>query len=408
MRNPRLAILIGEVKFSKNILQKSRGFLLKNIYSFFGGENRFLAVTRIASTLQVGRDIFKNRNIFMEVGTMRNLDKMLGTLYGQAVGSAMAMPTTGWARERILKEFPLPISDFLDGPLTNIRAKDYHRGQYTVGLQQALVVIQALHAAHWEYDQSQVAQHLLDWARRIKAYEKVTLDETSKTALRLFAGDKDITRVTQIAVDNGSVGRMPLIGALYTPAEKMALVEMVYQVSKITHETDVTIAGGALIAGAVAAAVADYDWEQIIEFALVTSELGESLGAPTYSARVKQRVRLGLHIAKQFKEHPAGFERAIYELVGTSELVSESVAAALAIAYYTQDVKKCAALCANLGGDIDMIGALATSICGAKNGWQSIPKDWCSLIDRQNPPQDLKGIGQQMLTFQPMRASQQL
>lgn len=338
---------------------------------------------------------------------MRNLDKMLGTLYGQAVGSAMAMPTTGWSRERILKEFPLPITDFMDGPLTNIRVKDYHRGQYTVGLQQALVVIQTLHATHREYDQVQVAQHLLDWARRIKAYEKATLDETSKTALRLFAGDKDITRITQTAMDNGAVGRMPLIGALYTPAEKMALVEMVYQVSKITHETDVTIAGGGLIAGAVAAAVADYDWEQIIEFALVISELGESLGAPTYSARVKQRVRLGVHIAKQFKERPTGFGRAIYELVGTGELVSESVAAALVIAYYTRDVKKCAVLCANIGGDTDMIGALATAICGAKNGWQSIPKDWCSLIDRQNPPQDLKGIGQQMLTFQSMRTSQQ-
>lgn len=342
----------------------------------------------------------------MGVRTMRNLDKMLGTLYGQAIGSAMAMPTTGWARERIIKEFPLPITDFMDGPKTNPLAQDYHRGQYTVSFQQALVVIQALHASHREYDQETVSQHLLDWARRIKAYEKDILDDTSKVALRLFAGDKDITRITQVAVDNGAVVRIPPIGALYTPEEKMPLVEMVYQISKITHETDVTIAGAALIAGAVCAAVADYDWDEIIEFALVTSELWESLGAPTYSARIKQRVRLGRHIAEQFKRRPAGFVRAMYELVGTGDSVSESVPTALVIAYYTRDVRKCAQMCANIGGDTATIGALATAICGAKNGWQAIPKDWCGLIDRQNPPQDLKGVGQQMLTFQPLRSSQ--
>ncbi|MCM0599410.1 ADP-ribosylglycohydrolase family protein [Periweissella fabalis] len=334
---------------------------------------------------------------------MRNLDKMLGTLYGEAIGDAMGMPTQKWSRERIAKEFPIPITDFMDGPTTNVHANDYHRGQYTFVTQQALVVIQALHGLHWEYNQVIVSQHLLDWARRIKAYEKNTLDDTSKTALRLFAGDKDITRVTQVAIDNGAVVRIPPIGALYTPDKKMALVEMVYQISKITHETDVTIAGATLIAGAVCAAIADYDWDNIIEFALTTSDLGASLGAPTYSAQIKQRVRLGLHIAKQFVNHPSGFVRAMYELVGTSELTSESVPTALIIAYYTRDVKKCAQMCANLGGDTTTIGALATAICGAKNGWQSISKDWCSLIDRQNPSQDLKGIAQQMLTFEPLR-----
>ena len=49
--------------------------------------------------------------------------------------------------------------------------------------------------------------------------------------------------------------------------------------------------------------------------------------------------------------------------------MSESVPAALSIAYYAQNVEHCSLLCANLGGDTDTIGAMACAICGAYQGY---------------------------------------
>ena len=80
-------------------------------------------------------------------------------------------------------------------------------------------------------------------------------------------------------------------------------------------------------------------------------------------------------------------------------MISESIPAALAIAYYAQDVKTCALLCANLGGDTDTIGAMATAICGAKNGVAAIDPEWRQTIDQENPQHDITAYADQILSF---------
>lgn len=47
-------------------------------------------------------------------------------------------------------------------------------------------------------------------------------------------------------------------------------------------------------------------------------------------------------------------------------------------------MKKCALLCANLGGDTDTIGAMATAICGAAQGMEKIPQEYVALIQKAN------------------------
>ena len=63
----------------------------------------------------------------------------------------------------------------------------------------------------------------------------------------------------------------------------------------------------------------------------------------------------------------------VYQLVGTGTSTIESVAAAIAMVELAQtNPNRCAILCANLGGDTDTIGAMATAICGALHGVESI------------------------------------
>ena len=152
----------------------------------------------------------------------------------------------------------------------------------------------------------------------------------------------------------------------------------------MTHTSDVTVAGASMIAMAVASAMQYGDREQMIEDALSVESYAMSLGASTVSPSLGARTRLGVKLAKTCQEDQQAFLQNLYDLVGAGVNTSESVPAALAIAYYSFDVKKCALMCANLGGDTDTIGAMATAICGGGGGMEHIPAEYIEVIQNAN------------------------
>ena len=68
----------------------------------------------------------------------RTRDRVLGTLYGQAIGDALGMPTELWPIATIQRVFPQGITTFVDGPASNVVAKNYRAGEYTDDTGQAL------------------------------------------------------------------------------------------------------------------------------------------------------------------------------------------------------------------------------------------------------------------------------
>lgn len=331
---------------------------------------------------------------------MSNQDKILGTLYGQAIGDAMGMPSELWPIERIRQTFKQPITTFLDGPQDNIVARYYQAGEYTDDTAQAFAILEALIATDWQPDQQVIADHLLTWADRADAWQRNILGPSSKAALRLIQAKQSPDTVTQQAITNGCGMRIAPIGACYTPNDLDQLVAMVAQITRVTHASDVAISGAAMIAGAVTAAMADYAWDDIMQFAMQASAQGKLLGAPTWAADNNARLQLGLRFARQYDNDDQRFSTAIYTIIGTGTMASESIPAAVAIAYYAQDVKKCAYLCANLGGDTDTIGAMATAICGAKYGYTSIPSEWPAVIDAHNFEHDIHALSAHIGHFQ--------
>lgn len=331
---------------------------------------------------------------------MSNQDKILGTLYGQAIGDAMGMPSELWPVERIRQTFKQPITTFLDGPQDNIVARYYQAGEYTDDTAQAFAILEALIATDWQPDQQVIADHLLNWADRADAWQRNILGPSSKAALRLIQAKQSPDTVTQQAITNGCGMRIAPIGACYTPNDLDQLVAMVAQITRVTHASDVAISGAAMIAGAVTAAMADYAWDDIMQFAMQASAQGKLLGASTWAADNNARLQLGLRFARQYANDDQRFSTAIYTIIGTGTMASESIPAAVAIAYYAQDVKKCAYLCANLGGDTDTIGAMATAICGAKYGYTSIPPEWPAIIDAHNFEHDIHALAAHIGHFQ--------
>lgn len=63
----------------------------------------------------------------------------------------------------------------------------------------------------------------------------------------------------------------------------------------------------------------------------------------------------------------------------------ESVPMALAMVELADtEPQRCAVLSANLGGDTDTIGAIASAICGALRGTEHFPATWRAKVSRVN------------------------
>lgn len=316
-------------------------------------------------------------------------NKIAGAIYGMALGDAMGMPSELWSRRKV-KEFFGEIVEFLDGPDENETAFNFSKGQFTDDTSQALIILDSLFDNNFEIIEKDVARRLIDWAIEENAFENNILGPTSKEALLKYQEGLDATEITKNAQTNGAAMRIAPIGCLFNPKDRNELVDYVYRISRITHSSDVTIAGAVMIAMAVSSAIVNEDFDIILDDVYGVEQQASRLGNETFNPSLVYRTKLGVEIAKKYEGDDEKFLNEIYYTIGAGVLMSESVPTALAIAYYAKDPVKCSMLCANLGGDTDTIGAMATAICGAYKGYDSIDKMYVDQIDEANR-QELSG-----------------
>lgn len=309
--------------------------------------------------------------------------KIAGALYGMALGDAMGMPAELWGRQRVRKYFG-HIDGFLDGPAENDVAFNYKRGQFTDDTGQALVLLDSIASTEYKPDARDIARRMLAWAEKENAFENNILGPTSKVALANFRDGIKDSRITDKALSNGSAMRIAPIGCLFRADQKEKAARYVYEVSKVTHTSDVTIAGAAMIAAAVSSAMEHEDFDAVIRDVLEMEKIGYELGCETYSPRLAERVRIGLEIAAEYQGDDEGFLNKIYDVVGAGVGIIESVPTAISIAFYAKDPNKSCLLCANLAGDTDTIGAMATAVCGAFVGYDGINPDYIKTLEQQN------------------------
>ena len=311
-------------------------------------------------------------------------DKIAGALYGMALGDAMGMPAELWGKERARRFFGKKIDRFLDGPKESEVAFNYAHGQFTDDTGEALVILDSIAATDYVPDVRDIALRMIAWAEKENAWENNILGPTSKVALANFRDGIQDTKPTDKALSNGSAMRIPPIGCLFTPDRKQELVEYVYGVSRATHTSDVTIAGAAMIAMGISSAIVNDDFDQVVADILDIEDLGYKRGCESFSPRLKERTKIALQLADQYKEDEDTFLQKIYDVVGTGVCIIESVPAAIAVAYYAQDPNRCCLMCANMGGDTDTIGAMATAICGAFKGASFIKPEYIETLRKQN------------------------
>ncbi|MDC9819299.1 ADP-ribosylglycohydrolase family protein [Pectobacterium polonicum] len=298
-------------------------------------------------------------------------ERILGALYGQALGDAMGMPSELWPRTRVKAHFGW-IDRFLPGPAENNAACYFGRGEFTDDTSMALSLADAIIECDGEINADAIGRHILKWAESFDAFNKNVLGPTSKIALKAIRQGTPVSELENNGVTNGAAMRASPLGCLLPAHDLDEFIDQVALASSPTHKSDLAIAGAVVVAWAISRAVDGANWQEIVDALPSVARHAQEKRITTFSASLAARLELALSIVR----HANGTESAseqLYQLIGAGTSTIESVATAIAMVELAQtDPNRCAILCANLGGDTDTIGAMATAICGALHGVTAI------------------------------------
>ena len=310
-------------------------------------------------------------------------DKILGALYGQALGDAMGMPSELWPRSRVKAHFGW-IDRFLPGPAENNAACYFGRAEFTDDTSMALCLADALIECDGEIVPDVIGRHILQWAQDFDAFNKNVLGPTSKIALNAIRDGKPVSELENNGVTNGAAMRVSPLGCILPTASLDSFIDAVALASSPTHKSDLAIAGAAVIAWAISRAIDGERWETIVEALPAIARRAQERRVTTFNASLALRIELALKTVREANGVESASEQ-LYQLVGAGTSTLESVACAIAMVELAQTCPtRCAVLCANLGGDTDTIGAMATSICGALSGMQGIAPSLKQELDEVN------------------------
>ncbi len=302
-----------------------------------------------------------------------------GCLYGLALGDAMGMPAELWPRKKVLRHFG-EITGFLPGPPGHFIVDGFVAGQVTDDTQQAVTLAEAIIDADGQVDPDGVARHLVAWADRIGASEGNFLGPNSARALDALRQGKPIAATGLRGDTNGAAMRIAPVGILSPSGDLEKLVDRVQAACLFSHNTDIAIAGAAMVAAAISVALDragsdDARLDPLITAALRACDLGMERGEEVPGASLPRRTLQALEIARCAK-HDQEFLQDLYDLMGAGVATTETIPCVFAIvARADGDLAKATYLAANLGGDTDTIGAIVGAICGAINGVEVIPPE---------------------------------
>ena len=297
-------------------------------------------------------------------------DRILGAFYGQALGDAFGMPSELWSRSRVIEHFGW-IDRFLDGPQENDAAKYFKAAQFTDDTSMAIALADSILECRGRVDTIVIADRILAWAESFDAFGKNVLGPSSKVALNAIKAGQSVAEIPNLGETNGAAMRIMPMGCLLPTHNFDDFYTEIAAACAPTHKSDIAIAGAVVIAWAISKAVDGQGWSDVVHTLPEVARKAQLKNVNTFSASLCSRIELALSVVKEecdVKETSA----RIYELVGAGTSTIESVAAAIAMADLAGlDPNRCAEFCANLGGDTDTVGAMATAICGANNGIDS-------------------------------------
>lgn len=318
------------------------------------------------------------------------LDHIRGGLYGQALGDAWAMPAL-LTPEDTWERYGGWITDFLPGPDDH----PFHAGlppaRVTDDTEQAFALAEAILEAKGVTPET-VARALVRWYERIDGDHCPFVGPSTRRAIQAIRAGAPLEETGRFGDTNGAAMRIAPVGLIH-PDDVAGAVRDAYQACIPTHHTDVAISGAAAVAGAIAASMAPgAELDHLVQAGMDAAAQGRRLGYRWMGASVPRRIQMAVDIARG----PGSVReriRALYDVVGTTLAIPESVPAALGVLVLADgDPVQAAVYAAALSGDADTIGAMACAMAGAWRGASTIPEPIRQRLQAANPELDFEHV----------------
>ena len=331
-------------------------------------------------------------------------NKILGGLVGAAAGDAMGAATETRTRAQIEERFGGYVTEFLTPP-EDAFARGSRAGQVTDDFSVAYVTLKEILKCG-KITGDVVTKALLTWADVPEYFDRFAGPTTRSRIqeLRGIPGNPDIfipVNDNNKATNGGAMKAAPI--ALLSKGDVDKAIADALEVSRITHNNNIALAGTAAIAAAAGAALREgatvYD---IVSASLYGAEVGERFGrehgCTLAGASIETRIRWAVSLAV----NAGSLSEAMDELsdyIGSGLMAVEAVPAAIGLCVAAKGNTVdgiCGAV--NIGNDTDTVATMVGGILGALNGIESMPSHYADVIERENHF-DLESMAREIMEY---------
>ena len=297
----------------------------------------------------------------------QELDRIIGSLKGLAVGDAIGKQTETLSRDDVRRWYPQGIRGFEGTPGSVIPRYEGNRkhawtiGETTDDTEGTIAVARAI-LEDGEPRHGTIGRHLLGC--RKSAHPGVA-------SLWEFHQAGDPSRTTDRHDGCGAAIRVAPVGLVYSSRNIQRIVTGAREASISTHGGPLAIAAAAATAAAVSAAADGADAEAILELArraatLVSPVLASAIATIAADLSTHDTLDVDRIASSWFPDRPLTI-----------------VPLALALGTVMSSAREAILLAANVGGDSDSVASIAGAVLGARRP-ESVDDEWSAVVERIN------------------------
>lgn len=306
-------------------------------------------------------------------------DKILGGLYGQALGDAWGMPAY-FDFEHTWQAYGGWITTLLPAPPDHPVHAGLPAGRITDDSEQAFSLARAF-IEHGGVTLEAVVDAIVAWYDRVGGDTSPYVGPSTRRGVQALKRGEDPYTTGTWGDTNGAAMRIAPVGLLH-PGDPLGAVADAVTVCIPTHHTNVAISGACAVAAAIAVALTDgATLDAMVAAGVLGAEMGRSKGCSWLGPSVARRIQMAVEIARRPAE-PRARLRELYDVIGTSLSVPETVGSAFGVLVMAEgDPQQAAIYAANLSGDADTVGAIACAMAGAYAGIGAFSPDVLATLD---------------------------
>ncbi len=289
----------------------------------------------------------------------------MASLMGFAIGNAIGVPVVSKSRRSLLRK-----------PITKMEGYgtyEMDEGTWSDDTSMLIATIDSINEK-CAIDIKNIADNLLSWkkfADYTPSKEVFSIGDTTKEALEAYEKNRDespdkfgLTKVDNN--DNGSLKRIiPL--AFYAVERKLKdveILELVKQVSSITHAHEISIMGCYIYVRLVMFLLngkdkySAYSMTKCVDYTMFSEEAQEA-----YSRLIKEDI-----------------SKLVVKDIRSTNYIVDTLEAVIWVMLKSESFTEAIIGAVNLGEDTDTIGALTGALAGILYGYSSIPENWLEKI----------------------------